>query len=381
MHKDPSQIIDSLEAVYSRAIHSKTDQVFFQNIYDYIEAFDVEPDLIQVNKAIVKLSDLDLKNEFKLEKQTKDEIIKVHKEVEQYLIDSNIDNRVVHERLASVTRACDDDLVSSVGITEQMFGDLTYGLMILAKIDDLKHLNFCRNYGKIHDNASVANWENVSKTYPLWKTEKGKNTRLRKMKVWHAWNEIVEFHNWYKDYEVERDKLIDQNKLWELGYVSAKFKVIDSLIRGEKAEKNSGIDIERDEYQRYLDMIHQYIKKQLNSTSRNDDASHPDCVYDSKNGTLTINGKSIVFTPKQMRGLVLSMFLQSKWSRKRELYWEDILEKTQDVDTGAQTPEQRRHKVFYAVEGINERISREFQIQSFLIYINGKVSLNSEFYL
>jgi len=378
---DNNKIINNLEIVYQRAIRSKSDRVFFQSMFDYIEAFDQEPSLVKVNKQIIELADKDLKIEKSLEKNTQKEIFKVYEETTRYLKTQEMGSRTVVDNMKSVFDAWSGTLVSSIGKTRHMYDDLTYALMILAKLDDKRHLQFCRRYGKIHDNGNVDNWEKVSPTYSKWETECAKNKRLMKFKIWHAWNEIAQFHNWFADYEIERDKLIKSNKSMELGYINEKFKAIQAVITGEPLQNKSVIEIERDEHQRYLDMIHQYIKKRLNQNEIDIKTSNVNCDYESKSGLLTINGTNLTFKPKKIRGLVLEIFLKNKWSRKKELYWEDIIYEIGGADTGVQTPKQKRHQVFYAVEGINDRVLKKFKIQNFLSYIDGNVSLNSLFFL
>jgi hypothetical protein len=374
-------IINNLEIVYKRAIRSKTDRVFFQSIFDYIEAFDQEPQLVKVNKQIIKLSDQDLKYENDLEKKSQEEILKIHKETQQYLDTQEMGSRTVLDKMKGVIDAWSGELVSNLGKTRDMYNDLTYALMIIAKLDDMKHLKFCRRYGKIHDNGSVANWAKVSKTYPKWETECERNKRLMRFKVWHAWNEIAMFHNWFADYEVERDKLIKSRQFMELGYVSAKFKAIQAVITGEVLENKSVIEIKRDEYQRYLDMIHQHIKQQLNLNEVSTKIKSESCEYNSKSGLLTIKGKNLTFTPTKIRGLILGIFLKSKLSRKKDLYWEDITDEIGGADTGLKTSKQKRDQVLYAVIGINDRVLKKYQIPNFLSYNDGTVSLNSQFYL
>ncbi|MDA1079994.1 MAG: hypothetical protein O2840_04890 [bacterium] len=372
--------ISNLENVYQRALHSRSDSVFFQSIFDYIEAFDQEPYLVEINKQIIALADQDLKKEIDLEKKVQKEVLKTHKEVETYLKTHETGSRTVVEHMQKVTDAWKGDLISSAGKTRQMYDDITYALVILARVDDKKHLQFCRKYGKIHDNASVANWAKVSTTYPEWESERDRNKRLLRFKVWHAWNEIAEFHNWFSDYETERDKLIDSNMFWELSYVSSKFKAIQAAITGDTHAKTPGIDIRRDEYQRYLDMIHQHIKQQLSHQASESESNRPSCQYNSKTGKFSIDDTTIRFAPNNARGLILKMFLQNKNSRKKTMYWEDIFDKLGE-NTGAYDSEKKRHKVYYAVIAIATRISKEYLVEDFMSYIDGYVFLNPKFHL
>jgi hypothetical protein len=381
MSSDKGQIISNLEVVYQRALKSKTDRVFFQSIFDYIEAFDQEPSLVRVNKEIVELADKDLKVEIDLEETVQKEILKVHKEVEVYLKTHETGSRAVVEHMQKVTDAWKGDLISSAGKTNQMYDDLTYALMILAKQDGDKYLQFCRKYGKIHDNASVANWANVSVTYPKWKEECTRNKRLTRFKIWHAWNEIVVFHNWFTDYEIERDKLLKSNKFMELGYVNEKFRAIQAAITGEPLENKSVIEIKRDEYQRYLDMIHQFIKKHLIQQNSLPESKMLICEYNSSSGLLTIEGQDLSFIPKRVRGLILGLFLKSKLSRKKRLHWEEIIDEIEGRGAEALTPGQKRRRVFYAIEGINDRVLKKFQVNPLFSYDDGYISLNSQLYL
>jgi len=374
-------IANNLEVVYQRAINSQSDRIFFQSLFDYIEAFDQEPYLVKINKQIINLANQDLKTEKSLEKRVQKETLETYKEVLQYVTSHQTGSRTVEERLKNVSKAERGELNSSVGKTRQMYGDLTYALMILAQLNDKEHLNFCRKYGDIHDNASVANWDRVSTSFSDWEKECEKNKRIQESKVWHAWNEVAGFHNLLADYETYRDELYELGRYMELIAINDKFHAIKSAIAGEVSKKDLVFNIKRDEYQRYLDMVHQFIKQQLDKEDKTDGFNELNCKYDSNIGLLTIGEKDCKFLPRRIRGLILEMFFKNKQTRKKKLYWEDIFEKTEGNDTGALSAEQKRHRVYYAVRGINSTILNEFQIKDFFSYVDGYTSLNPQFYL
>lgn len=381
MTDDIVRITSKLDTVYTRALRAKTDSVFFKSIYDYIETFDSEPSLVRVNKTILEIAQKEILPLNILEEKTLSEISKAYELVDAYVQKEHIQNNQILHHLKQVKSVSTGETIASNGKTKSMYGDLTYTLMLIVEYEDPKHLSFCKKFGEITEERRILNWNKLSPTYREWEEKSQIHQRLSETSLETAWNEIAGFHNWYRDFETVQEQLYKERKFWELQYASEKFRVIQAAITGTKLDNPSDIEVLRSDYERYLDIVHSFIKESLSIDHYTNTHNSIICNYDGKTGLFTINKKNIEFDPSSIRGSILDKFLKSKTSRTKSLYWEDLYDIFGGIDTGAITPEQKRHKVYYAIDGINSRIATEYLIEDFFEYHSGNVALNPKFHL
>lgn len=367
-------LIDKLQNIYDRAITSGSSRTFFLALYEYMEVYDTESGTNPINKAIADVADRDSKKLNELEARASEEIANAYKEIKGYIKKKKITDEVVLDEILDYEQTVAGTRRSSNGPTRSKYGSVTYALMTLVEDKEKTHLSFCREFGVISDEGRIQNW-NFSPSYKKWEEEYKIIQRLGPTKIWHSWDKLVSFYGLYRDYEKLQDANLEKMHVWDVYGLHMLFKELQSIMDEKHHSSKTPLEYKVEDYKTYLQKVHSYGMEFLLIHQPISPQLMPmTWQYNTSSGTFSIHDKTISFKKDMFRAHVLTL-LTSKASNK-EWSFGDILKKINGMDMPVKKD---MDKVYYACNGINERIAKEALIPDFLLVTTLTVRINPKY--
>ena len=369
-------LLDRLQAVYDRANATPSSRTFFLSLFEYIEAFDTNPLLEPIHKAIVELGNNDKKELAELEQKAYVEMRQVYKEIKDYCNQNKITTPHIINELNEFEAYEDGRLTSSQGPLKSRHGYLSYALMTLVEDADIDHLEFCRRYGTINDKRRIAGWH-FSPSFKQWEDARAKMDRIQLTKVWFGWDKLVLFYTLYQDYEKMQQGNIDNHKLFDVWNLSILMDEIKIALEEMRQEPNKTIyEFKHADYVPYLQRVHSYAREVL--ITQDDEAKEIETkkhlAYDPASGTFFINGKIAQFKKNQLRAKILETLSESDETKKKVWSWDELIEAIEDIDD----PDAKTHKskIYEAVKGANDYIASKTGVTDFLVFNTNTSQIN-----
>lgn len=100
--------------------------------------------------------------------------------------------------------------------------------------------------------------------------------------------------------------------------------------------------------------------------------------YNSRNGQLDINGKTVKFKRESFRAKLLELLLKDDESRQKEWSWDEVIEEIEEV-SDSYTIEQNKNKFYSACDGLSKHIALKTGTNDLLIFNKSTVQINPKY--
>lgn len=372
-------VLEKLQAIYDRAINANSKKTFFITLFEYVDLFDNQPLLEPVWQSIVELGRSEVKPLQELENQSIQEMQVVYKQVRQYVTDKELTGELLLSELDDYEALESGRLTTSQGPIRGRHGYLSYALMLLVEHESKQHLDFCKKFGIIDERGRIQKWT-FSPSFNTWEDKRKIMDRIQLTRVWYSWDKLVNFYRYYSEYEEMAEKSLKEHKVWELWGHAMMYREIAEVIEEKQVEEKPRYFIYED-LQNHLQRVHFHVREVLIKTSNKLDQKPEKEIqthysYDSDTGRFTLGSKTIRFQVDSMRGQILKIITDDNHSREEPWNYDELHELIQGTDDMLRKD---KMKIYEGVQGIAERIAKEFSISDFLNYDMNTVSISNKY--
>lgn len=372
-------VLDKLQAIYDRAINANSKKVFFITLFEYVDLFDNQPLLEPVWQSIVELGRSEVKPLQELENQSIQEMQTVYKQVRQYVTDKKLTGERLLSELDDYEALESGRLTTSQGPIRGRHGYLSYSLMLLVEHESKQHLDFCRQFGIIDERGRIQKWT-FSPSFNTWEDKRKIMDRIQLTRVWYSWDKLVNFYRYYSEYEEMAEKSLKEHKMWELWGHAMMYREIAEVIEEKQVDEQPRYFVYED-LQNHLQRVHFHVREVLMRTSTKLDKkpekeTQTRYSYDPNTGRFSLGSKTIRFQVDSMRGQILKVITDDSHSREEPWNYDELHELIQGTDDMSQKD---KMKIYEGVQGITERIAKEFSVSDFLEYDMNTVSISKHF--
>lgn len=372
-------VLEKIQAIYDRAINANSKKAFFITLFEYVDLFDNQPLLEPVWQSIVELGRSEVKPLQELENQSVQEMQAVYKQVRQYVTDKKLTGERLLSELDDYEALESGRLTTSQGPIRGRHGYLSYALILLVEHESKQHLDFCKQFGIIDERGRIQKWT-FSPSFNTWEDKRKIMDRIQLTRVWYSWDKLVNFYRYYSEYEEMAEKSLKEHKMWELWGHAMMYREIAEVIEEKRVEEKPRYFIYED-LQNHLQRVHFHVREVLIKTSNKLDKKPEKEIqthysYDPDTGRFTLASKTIRFQVDSMRGQILKVITDDGDSREEPWNYDELHELIQGTDDMSQKD---KMKIYEGVQGIAERIAKEFSVSDFLEYDMNTVSISKHF--
>ncbi len=369
-------VLEKLQATYDRAINANSKKAFFITLFEYVDLFDNQSLLEPVWQSIVELGRSELKPLQELEKKSIQEMQAVYKQIRQYVTDKGLtDERLISE-LDDYESLESGSLTTSQGPIRGRHGYLSYALMVIAEHESKLHLDFCKQFGNIDERGRIQKWT-FSPSFDTWEDKRKIMDRIQLTRVWYSWDKLVNFYRYYSEYEEMAEKSLKEHKVWELWGHAMMYREIAEVLEDKQVKEKPRYFIFED-LQNHLQRVHFHVREVLIKASNKLDQkpeqeNNVAYSYESNTGRFTFGSKTIRFQVDSMRGQILKVITDDREQQEEPWNYDELHELIQGTDDMSRKD---KMKIYEGVQGIAERIAKEFSVSDFLEYDMNTVSIS-----
>lgn len=251
--------VERLSSCYKNVIDAVSDSSFFLNSISYMEVIESSPMLQGIVQSKLELeanSDL-----FRLRELSdivfKDGSSKANELLEKKIVINSVSQDIIFHR-NNLANFIKNEYMNKV---DDFIGMLNRLLIAMDWSEEkglvkISHDNAILN--KEEGRVIAWSWSDKLVDYEV---EKNKVDRIKDVRVWFQYNELVSMYEIYMNHETQQKMFLDQGQFWKAWNYSGAFKELSDTISGSHKDKQYFYI--REVFERYLRSVNTYFIYEL----------------------------------------------------------------------------------------------------------------------